>query len=121
MYSARFLCALAALFGAIAVALGALGGHAMQARLAPDQLATWDTATRYLMWHALAGLAVGLAQRVRFVLPAMVLLLGALLFSGSLYLWLLTGFKPLVFVTPLGGLVMLAGWLILFWKVLKHD
>lgn len=114
--SARLIIALAALLGAIAVALGALGGHAMQRALTVDQLSTWETATRYLIWHALAALAIGLSGRRAFLAPALILVLGAVLFAGSLYLWLLTSVRPLVFVTPLGGGVMIAGWLWLFGK-----
>lgn len=114
--SARFVIALAALLGAIAVALGAMGGHAMQRVLNVDQLGTWETATRYLAWHVLAALAIGLSGRRTFLVPALVLLLGGVLFAGSLYLWLLTAVRPLVFVTPLGGGVMILGWLWLFAK-----
>ncbi|MCH8551767.1 MAG: DUF423 domain-containing protein [Natronospirillum sp.] len=113
------LLAVAAVLGALGVSLGALGGHAMQDRLSPEQLVTWDTATRYLMWHVLAAVAIGLSARLPLVSAGWIMLLGAVLFSFSLFGWLLLHFRPLVFITPLGGLVMIAGWLWLAWKTLS--
>lgn len=115
----RLLLSLTAILGACSVGLGALGGHAMQSVLDASQLATWETATRYLMWHVLAALALLLANRPALRLPVAVLLAGALLFSASLYLWLLTGLRPLVFITPLGGVTLIAGWLLLAWTLVK--
>lgn len=115
----RLLLIFTALLGACAVGLGALGGHAMQSVLDASQLATWETATRYLMWHVLAALALLLTNRPALRLPVSVLLVGALLFSASLYLWLITGLRPLVFITPLGGVTLIAGWLLLAWTFVK--
>ncbi len=120
MAGASLLLTAAALLGALAVGLGALGGHALQQHLQADQLATWDTATRYLMWHVLAALAIALAARTPLLGAGWILLTGAVLFSFSLYGWLLLAFRPLVFVTPLGGVVMIAGWLWLAWKTIAH-
>ena len=100
--------AVAALYGALAVALGAFGAHSLQSVFSPDQLATWDTASRYLMAHALAAL---IAAYAGYRKPATAMLLGAGLFSGSLFVYLLAGWRPLVFVTPIGGLLMVASWL----------
>lgn len=113
----RSLIAITALLGALAVAAGAIGGHALEDTLTADQLATWDTATRYLMWHVLAALVLGLSGRPALKPPAWVLLVGGVLFAASLYLWLLSGWRPLVMVTPVGGLVMIGGWLLLCWAV----
>src|SRR5512143_842828 len=109
---------LGSLSGALAVALGAFGAHALKARLTPDLLATFETGVRYQMYHALAMLAVALAMtRV----PAAGLLnvagwlfvAGTLSFSGSLYLLCFTRQRWLGAVTPLGGLAFLAGWVCL--------
>ena len=96
-----------ALLAALGVALGAFGAHALRARLGPDLLATFETGVRYQMYAALALLSLGtqLAQRRARGL----LLLGALVFSGSLYLLVLTGQRWLGAVTPLGGLLLIAG------------
>ncbi len=115
--TSRPLLATTALLGALAVAAGALGGHALEGTLSADQLATWDTATRYLIWHVLAALGLGLSGRPALTRPAWVLLTGGVLFACSLYLWLLSGWRPLVMVTPVGGLVMIGGWLLLCWAV----
>lgn len=120
MTGASFLLVTSAVLGALAVGLGALGGHAMQNHLQADQLATWETATRYLMWHVLAALAIALTARDPLLGAGWILLAGAVLFSFSLYGWLLLAFRPLVFVTPLGGVVMIVGWLWLAWKTLAH-
>ena len=105
-----------ALLGATAVGMGALGGHAMQSVLTDSQLQTWETATRYLMWHVLAALALACLQRAPQSV-AWLWLLGGSLFAGSLYGWLLLQWRPLVFITPLGGVIMIAGWLWLFIQV----
>ncbi|TGG90076.1 DUF423 domain-containing protein [Natronospirillum operosum] len=120
MSPASVLLAVAACLGALAVSLGALGGHAMQARLSAEQLVTWETATRYLMWHVLAAVAIALAAREPLLSAAWLMLIGGVLFSFSLYGWLLLQFRPLVFVTPVGGLVMIAGWLWLVWQTLSN-
>ena len=92
----------------MAVALGAFGAHRLEGILTPEQLGTWDMASRYLMAHAIAALVAGFAGYQRH---AMGFLLAAALFSGSLYVYLMSGFRPLVFVTPIGGLAMVASWL----------
>jgi len=113
--SAKLFLALGALFGACGVALGAFGAHALKARLAPDQLALWNTATQYLFWHALGVLAVGLTavslpESTWLRAAGALLSLGILLFSGSLYLLAMGAPKVLGAVTPFGGLAFIAGW-----------
>lgn len=104
------LIAITALLGAVAVSMGALGGHAMHDLLSDTQMTTWQTATQYLMWHVLAALAVALSTRAPHG-AAWLWLLGGGLFAASLYGWLLVAWRPLVWVTPIGGGVMIAGWL----------
>jgi uncharacterized membrane protein YgdD (TMEM256/DUF423 family) len=124
----RWLLALSALSGFLAVALGAFGAHGLKNRLAalpdgPRRLEWWQTAASYQLAHALAiGLAALLAER----LPAgaacaagIAFLVGIVLFSGSLYVMTVTGLRALGAVTPLGGLALLAGWGCLFWAALQ--
>jgi uncharacterized membrane protein YgdD (TMEM256/DUF423 family) len=103
-----------ALSAFIAVAAGAFGAHALRARLAPDLLVVFETGARYQMYHALALLAVAWAANHWPGTPLRVagwlFIGGTLLFSGSLYLLALTGVRWLGAVTPLGGLLFLAGW-----------
>lgn len=116
---------LAAGLGFLAVALGAFGAHGLASRLAdlPDgalRLDWWKTAAQYHLAHALAlGLAAGVLGEARLGrLACVAFALGILLFSGSLYTMTLTGVRWLGAVTPLGGLALLAGWLLLGWAAL---
>lgn len=107
-----------ALCGFVAVALGAFGAHGLRDLVGADRLVTWDTAAEYLGLHALAILGCGLwlLQRPgeRLVHAACVAFLaGILIFSGSLFLLVLTDYRLLGMATPIGGLLLLAGWAIL--------
>ena len=107
----------AAFAGASGIALGAFGAHALRARLEPAQLATWNTAVLYHLIHALALLALAArfarATGRAVVLPSSLFVGGIVLFSGSLYLLALTGWRFLGPLTPLGGAAFIAGWLAL--------
>ena len=104
----------AALSGALAVMAGAFGAHGLSARVSADQLTAWSTAASYHLVHSIALLALALfsAQSGRAVgLQSGLFLAGILLFSGSIYLLVLTPAKWLGPVTPIGGLCLVAGWL----------
>ncbi len=112
--TAKLWLTLGAVYGFLAVGLGAFGAHALKAKLTPDLLPVWRTAVEYHFYHALALLAVGLLARQ---MPSGVLSaagvcfgLGVLLFSGSLYALALSGVRVLGAITPIGGLLFLAGW-----------
>lgn len=108
-----------AVWGFLAVALGAFGAHGLKERLIElGQLANFQTATHYHMFCALALVAVGLlALTGRAGTATQVagwsLLLGSLVFSGSLYILAVTGLRWLGAITPIGGVAMLVGWLAL--------
>jgi uncharacterized membrane protein YgdD (TMEM256/DUF423 family) len=106
---------LAALFGGLAVALGAFGAHAMKAHYDAAALQTFETGVRYQMYHALAlGLCGALgATGLRTGLAALLFAAGIVLFSGSLYGLVFLQARWLGPVTPIGGVVLLAGWLLL--------
>jgi len=98
----------------LAVALGAFGAHGLEGRLSPADMETFEVAARYQMYHALALLFLGLALE-RWPGPlgtwaGWAFLAGSLIFSGSLYTLSLTGVRGLGAVTPIGGLMLLAGW-----------
>lgn len=108
--------------GFLAVALGAFGAHGLKKYLdgladAPQRMEWWETAARYQMYHALAlGLLAWLATRVQWsgiTAAGWCLLGGIVLFCGSLYLMTLTGLRALGAITPLGGLALLSGWLLI--------
>jgi uncharacterized membrane protein YgdD (TMEM256/DUF423 family) len=116
---------LSALYGLLGVVLGAFGAHALRARLAPEMLAVWRTAVEYQFYHALALGLVGLLLRQ---MPAVRLLdwaglcfaLGVLVFSGSLYALTLSQVRVLGAITPIGGLLFIAGWALLFGAVWRR-
>jgi uncharacterized membrane protein YgdD (TMEM256/DUF423 family) len=114
--SPRFWFTTGALLAGLAVAAGAFGAHGLRSRLSPADLATFETAVRYQMYHALALLAVaGLLGRGAALAGAAgwSFLAGIALFSGSLYLLTLAGMRWMGAVTPLGGAAFLAGWVLL--------
>lgn len=107
----------AALLGVTAVAAGAFGAHGLRGRVAPEQVASWQTAAHYQLLHAAVLLALALhGTGGRGLGPAPWLFAaGMLLFSGSIYALVLGGPRWLGPVTPLGGLSLMAGWLALLW------
>ncbi|HVO16407.1 MAG TPA: DUF423 domain-containing protein [Alphaproteobacteria bacterium] len=115
--SARLALAFAALSGFFAVAMGALGAHLLKQQLDAQALGWIDTGVRYQAWHAIAliGIAAFLARRqaAALGLAALAWMIGTVLFSGSLYVLALTGYRPIAMITPLGGIAFLIGWLAL--------
>jgi uncharacterized membrane protein YgdD (TMEM256/DUF423 family) len=105
-----------AALGGLAVALGAFGAHALNGRIDAEALGWWRTAVEYQMWHALAVVALGFSGREWARLPAWLMAVGAVIFSGTLYAMALGAPHWLGAVTPLGGLAMIAGWVMLAWR-----
>jgi uncharacterized membrane protein YgdD (TMEM256/DUF423 family) len=99
----------------LGVGLGAFGAHGLASRVSATDLATFETGVRYQMYHALALVGLGALGDWRWnawLARAGWLFLGGIaVFSGSLYLLVLTGQRWLGAVTPLGGVAFLAGWL----------
>ncbi len=103
----------AAVYGALAVAAGAFGAHGLRGRLAPEMLGAWNTAAQYHLLHSVVLLALGLlelASERSVRLPASLIAVGVLLFSGSIYGLALGGPRLLGPVTPIGGALLIAGW-----------
>ena len=124
--SAKTFLALGGIGMLLAVALGAFGAHALKKTLTPEFMAVYETAVNYHFVHALGLLAVGLlalhlpdsgALRWAGVLMAA----GLLLFSGSLYALSLSGIRGLGAITPVGGVTLLAAWLLLAVAVVRAD
>jgi len=115
--STRYLLIGGSLFAALAVILGAFGAHGLKKVLTEEMMIVYNTAVDYHFIHALGILLVGLLHQhypeSRFMLWAGVsLLVGILLFSGSLYVMSITEIKKLGMITPLGGLAFIIGWLL---------
>ena len=100
----------------LAVATGAFGAHGLKKVVTPELLETWDKAVRYQMYHALALLILSWAvthwpgQARLLGIGGWLFLAGAGLFSGSLYILVLSSVKWLGAITPLGGVAFVAGW-----------
>lgn len=117
--TSRSIAVLGAVCGSLAVAAGAFGAHSLKAILDADRLVLFETAARYQMYHALALVCCGLAERQlggrACRAAAWAFLAGILLFSGSLYALAFSGWRWLGALTPLGGVAFLVGWGLLAW------
>ncbi len=112
-----------AILGFVAVTFGAFGAHALRSRLSPEMLAIWKTANEYHFYHALALVLVGVCARHAKIpgldIAAGCFLAGVVVFSGSLYLLALTETRWLGAITPIGGLLFLAGWAWFAWAAMR--
>jgi uncharacterized membrane protein YgdD (TMEM256/DUF423 family) len=108
----------AAIFGMLAIILGAFGAHALKKVLSLEELATFETGVKYQMYHALfllfVGLASGISEKAKKTIYYLVVV-GVLFFSGSIYLLATNSlttfdFKIIGFVTPIGGLLLILAW-----------
>ncbi len=120
---ARRTLALAGLLLALATICGAFGAHALKTHLPADRLEVYETAVRYHFFNSLGLLGIGLA--LRFVdtgllrWAAVLVGVGIVLFSGSLYALTCGAPRLLGIVTPAGGLALIAGWLAFALGVLR--
>ncbi|MEO8503840.1 MAG: DUF423 domain-containing protein [Acidobacteriota bacterium] len=108
---------------ALAVAAGAFGAHALHDRLDAASLQIWETAARYLMYTGLGLLGIGASQlqlpRAGFLLAELALLAGGVVFTSSLFALAIGGPRWLGAVTPIGGVGMIAGFLLFAWSALR--
>ncbi|MBL4567960.1 MAG: DUF423 domain-containing protein [Porticoccus sp.] len=119
----KVLAVITALSGFLAVALGAFGAHALRSMVAPEMLTVWQTAVQYQMFHVLVLLSIIIAgsriPNILLCVSGWLFVAGTLLFSGSLYLLVVTGVKALGMITPIGGGLFLVGWLVLPFALAK--
>jgi uncharacterized membrane protein YgdD (TMEM256/DUF423 family) len=109
---------LGALSGAAGVALGAFGAHALRSHMTLERQAVFETGVRYQLIHALALLFVGIGagnilNGVWLGAAGWLFVVGTILFSGSLYLLVLSDRRWLGAITPFGGIALILGWLCL--------
>lgn len=119
----------AGFFGMTAIILGAFGAHALKKVLTLDQLATFETGVKYQMYHALFLFFIGLNNQLPAKTKKTILVLtifGVIFFSGSIYLLATMSisnvdFKTLGFLTPIGGVLLIAAWGMLVVNFLKKN
>lgn len=118
--------ALALLLLALGVALGAFGAHGLRDYFTGREEDVWKTAVFYHLLHAIGLLClVALAQQAViseaiYSLSSQMILAGILFFSGSLYLLVLTRIKWLGAITPIGGVLLIASWMLLAWSTFRR-
>lgn len=115
-----------AFLGAVTIILGAFGAHALKESLAPEALNSFETAVRYQMYHVIVLLLVNFTDHISLNLKnklTLIFISGIALFSGSIYLIYLLGVpvSSIWFVTPLGGFILIIGWILLFYEFLKKS
>lgn len=122
--TAKLFLILGGINAALVVMLGAFGAHGLKARISADMLAVYQTGVHYHLFHALGLLAVGLvasqiADSVWLKWSGWLMLLGIILFSGSLYVLSVSGLRWLGMVTPFGGLAFIAAWIVFVIAIAK--
>lgn len=118
----RRIFAIGSILTGLGVVFGAFGAHALKASLSPQLLTSFETGVRFQMYHGLGLLAlawaVGRWPERRLAPAAWLLLVGTIVFSGSLYLLVLTGVRWFGAVTPFGGVALIVGWGLVVWRLL---
>ncbi|WP_058303316.1 DUF423 domain-containing protein [Gorillibacterium timonense] len=109
----------------LGVALGAFGSHGLKGQIPDDRLEVYTTGVHYHLIHAIGLILIGLAaerlaDKKRVKAAGWLILIGTLLFSGSLYVLAVSGIKILGIITPFGGVAFLAGWCCLAWAAWKE-
>jgi len=115
---AKLFLIIASISGFLAVAIGAFGAHGLKQKISVDLMAAYQTGVQYHFYHTLALLAVGILlqqfpQSMAFKVSGWMLLLGMVVFSGSLYVLAITGSRWIGAMTPIGGVAFLVAWLAL--------
>jgi uncharacterized membrane protein YgdD (TMEM256/DUF423 family) len=114
-----------AMLGALGVMSGAFGAHALRDILSQSQLHTWEVAAHYHLVHSLAAVGIGLFHRVSanshrvLVAAGSLMVVGVVVFSGSLYVLVLTDLKMFGMFTPVGGVAMISAWLTLAYACVR--
>ncbi len=115
-------------FGVTAILLGAFGAHGLENFINTDEIATFETGVKYQMYHALFLLILGCIDKLKTQDKKAIYILislGVICFSFSLYLLATNGlttfdFKSIGFITPIGGLLLILGWLLLAYRIFKQ-
>jgi uncharacterized membrane protein YgdD (TMEM256/DUF423 family) len=122
--TAKLFLILGGINAVLVVMLGAFGAHGLKVKLTAEMLAVYQTGVHYHLFHALGLLAVGLvatqiADSVWLKWSGWLMLVGIILFSGSLYVLSVSGLRWLGMVTPFGGLAFIAAWIVFVIAIAK--
>ena len=124
----RKIIAIAAILGAIAIVLGAFGAHGLKQLISAESIAVFETGVKYQMYHALFLMFIGttslLTEKAKKTILTLVVI-GVLFFSGSIYFLACNSlfsfdFKKIGFITPIGGLILISAWVLLFLNIMKR-
>jgi uncharacterized membrane protein YgdD (TMEM256/DUF423 family) len=112
-----YICAIAGVMGALGVGAGAFGSHALKEKLSPADLAIYETAVKYWMYHTLAtgfvGLLLSRIENGFLKSSSILMILGSCIFSGSLIALVMTQHRQLGAITPIGGALLIVAWLLI--------
>lgn len=119
----KVLIIVGAINALLSVACGAFGAHGLEGKLSEHYLEVWETACRYQMYHGLGIILLGVLKQVTgiqlFGTAGWVMLIGIILFSGSLFVLATSGIKILGAITPIGGVFFIASWVMVIVATLK--
>ena len=112
------------IFAGLSVLIGAFGAHGLKGKISIEDLVIFEVGVRYQMYHALALILLGLLgvsiPEKFLILPGIFFCSGIIIFSGSLYLMVLLNMRWLGAITPIGGALLIFGWLSLVFKIYKN-
>tara|TARA_Y100001970_G_scaffold150190_1_gene184195 strand:+ start:2178 stop:2552 length:375 start_codon:yes stop_codon:yes gene_type:complete len=109
----------------IAVLVGAFGAHGLKARVSSEDLGIFETAVRYQMYHSLGIILISVLGITKsfpddiLMMPAYLMIAGVIIFSGSLYILVLTNIRWLGAITPFGGSLLIFSWFILAFNIYR--
>lgn len=115
---------IASILGFLAVVLGAFGAHALKEKLSPEALNSFETGVRYMMYHTIVILFInsysGFTDKIKNTI-SLLFFIGILFFSGSIFAISIGGVaaKSIWFITPLGGILLIFGWLIMILSFMR--
>ena len=105
--------------------MGAFGAHALKGKLSEYSISVFNKAVLYQMFHSAAIILTVIMNQIynsnQFSICGWIFVMGIVLFSGSLYLLSITGIKWLGAITPIGGILFIVSWFIMFYVVLKLE
>jgi len=110
---------ISAVSGFTAVAIGAFGAHGLKEKLSAEMIEVYKTGVLYHLIHSVVLLGLSLTTILKTKLPSILILLGIILFSFSLYIYSTSGIRFFALITPFGGFCFLIGWLIIIYEAIK--